>query len=141
MNLNPIKVLEKKIITNSTNECIQQVGIDLRINVDVILKPLSSKNVSFVENFNMQDYFGIIQIRSSFSRMGIFVTSGIYDPGFCGVGGVTIYNLSNKEINLTKFTRICQIVVFKAEKANFYNGHYNNNSIKSKLDLENFDEN
>ena len=135
MNINPEEVVKKEIISNIENpdKQIQQVGIDLTIAEEVNLGPKEFVNVQVNECFNMVDCFGIINIRSSFSRKGIFSTSGIYDPGFNGTGGVSIYNLSGKQITIKKGTRIGQMVCFKANFANQYNGHYNqSNSIESK---------
>ena len=92
-------------------------------------------NVEVNENFDMQDTFGLIRIRSSLSRRGIFLSSGIYDPGFKGVGGVTLYNFSDDTINIAKYTRIGQMIVFQANSAKKYNGFYNQNkTIKSQYE-------
>jgi deoxycytidine triphosphate deaminase len=134
MQIHPRIVIERRIIFNLQNETkqIQQVGIDLTIKEDILLKPKEFKNVEVNEMFDMRDCFGLIVVRSSYSRIGVFVTSGVYDPGFKGVGGVSIYNLSDTNVIIQKGTRICQMVVFEAN-GETYNGHYNsNNSIKSK---------
>ena len=127
MQINPKKVIEREIIYNINNpeKQIQQVGIDLTLSEEIILAPGEFINVLVNEKFDMQDTFGIINIRSSLSRKGIFSTSGIYDPGFKGMGGVSIYNLGCGSIAFEKGFRIAQMVVFKADAANQYNGVYN----------------
>jgi len=135
--LNPKEVIKRKIITNIQNEeeQVQQVGIDLTIKEAVTIQPKGFVNIQFNEVFDMQDTFSITNVRSSFSRKGIFTTSGIYDPGFSGVGGVSIYNLGDKEVTIEKGTRVCQMIVFEADAAKQYNGHYNQSGeIKSKME-------
>lgn len=135
VQINPKEVIKRKIISNIRNEeeQLQQVGIDLTIVEDVTIQSQSFVNVLVNEKFDMQDTFGIIQIRSSLSRKGIFLTSGIYDPGFNGIGGVSIYNMSDKPFIIEKGFRIGQIVIFKADAASQYIGHYNkSDSIESK---------
>jgi deoxycytidine triphosphate deaminase len=129
ININPKTVLKNKIITNLVDkkQQIQQIGIDLTLKEKIIIKPKNYVNVLVNEQFNMQNNFGLIIIRSSLSRQGIFCTSGVYDPNFIGLGGVSIYNLGTKTIKLEKDFRIGQIICFKANKASNYNGYYNKN--------------
>lgn len=135
MQLSPKEVLKEKIITNVKKEQIQQVGIDLTIAEDISIQHGRCANVAFEQKFDMKKTFGIIIQRSSFSRDGIFLTSGVYDPGFNGVGGCTIYNMSGKAIAIQKGMRVGQMVVFKANYAKSYNGFYNSSdSITSKGD-------
>lgn len=142
MQINPLIVIERGIITgvDDLENQIQQVGIDLRIKTDVKIFVGGSVNVEIQEQFNMQNTFGLIRVRSSLSRKGIFISSGIYDPGFCGIGGITLYNLGGSfpsphptYAELPAKTRICQMIVFEADAAKSYDGHYNrSDSIESK---------
>jgi deoxycytidine triphosphate deaminase len=134
--INPKEVLKENIIYNVLNEKVQlqQVGIDLTIKNEVRLKHGTSCNVEFNEKFNMKNCFGVFYVRSSFSRKGVFVTSGVYDPGFNGTGGCTIYNMSGEDVIVDKNTRVGQMIVFKANKASDYNGYYNNGGIDSKFE-------
>lgn len=143
MQINPNEVLNRKIIYSTNNDIItnnqekecqlQQVGIDLRLKENLVLDPHSYKNIEIYEKFDMQDTFGLLIIRSSLSRRGIFMSSGVFDPGFKGIGGVTLYNFQNDFIKLPALFRFCQIICFEANYASIYEGHYNrNNSIESK---------
>lgn len=137
MQINPKRVIERGIVQQVKNqdEQVQQVGIDLTLAQDVTLKPLSFANVEVQEKFNMQDTFGLIVIRSSFSRKGIFTTSGVYDPGFNGRGGVSIYNMGDKVVHMMQGERIGQMIIFKADPASMYNGFYNKtNEVSSQYD-------
>lgn len=139
MNVNPLKVIELGILKSRDGspipeECIQQVGVDVRIATEVVLEPKGFVNTEIYEQFNMQNYFGKPTIRSSFSRKGVFISSGEYDPGFCGIGGISIYNFSENKVTIPALTRIAQMVVFPANSAKMYDGHYNKvQSIDSKL--------
>ncbi len=136
--INPKQIIEQGIISNIANqsEQLQQVGIDLTIKEDVILYNGECKNVEFNEKFDMKDCFAIFNVRSSFSRQGVFVSTGIYDPGFKGTGGCTIYNMAAGRIELKKGERIGQMICFKADAASSYDGHYNkSNSIDSQYEV------
>jgi deoxycytidine triphosphate deaminase len=138
MQLNPEEVIRRKIISRISNKelQVQQVGIDLTLSSDVSVRSRDFINIAFSEKFDMQDNFGLVFIRSSLSRNGIFISSGVYDSGFKGIGGVTIYNFSDKTLNLLKGCRIAQMIVFKADSFKLYAGHYNESeSVESKMEL------
>lgn len=65
--------------------------------------------------------------RSSLNRSGLFVVSGLYDSGFNGRIGGTIYCF-NQTI-LQHNTRIAQFVLVKAQQRHLYNGQYQNEGI------------
>jgi len=134
--INPRTVCETGIITNVESVAqIQQVGIDVTLKNNLYLPPKSFANVELNEQFNMGDHFAIIIIRSSLSRKGIFLSSGLWDPGYKGPGGVSLYNMSEDTLTLPANFRIGQVVVFKADADSMYNGHYQNNKdITSKLE-------
>lgn len=126
INVNPTDVVSSGVIGDDIQpNQIQQVGIDLTIAYDTTIKSKSFVNVQFNESFDMENLFGLIVVRSSLSRKGIFCSSGVYDPGFNGVGGCSIYNLSDEDISFTAGTRIAQMICFAGDASSFYNGHYN----------------
>jgi len=136
MNINPKKVVEREIIIPTKNTSVQQVGVDLTLKNTVVIKHGKFKNVEIAETFNMQKYFGLLIIRSSFSRQGIFMSSGVFDCGFKGMAGVSLYNLSGHTVKIDAGTRFCQLIVFKANYAKLYKGHYNiSDNISSKLNI------
>lgn len=83
-------------------------------------------------------YCGYLITRSSFNRNGIFIISGLYDSGFEGYVGGTLYNLGGR-IKMKHLTRLCQLVMASAETLKMYDGQYNfknlpansNNSVVS----------
>jgi len=104
---------------------VQQVGIDLSINRTIKLAQGQSMNVDFEETIHLpNDIYSTFHIRSSFSRKGVFATTGIYDPGYVGSLGCTLYNLGTSPIVIEKGTRVGQMLFFKADAASSYNGQW-----------------
>lgn len=138
MNVNPKEIIERGIVIGIDNpeEQIQPNGIDLRVSDSVLIEPGCCCNVAFIEKVKIpQNLLGVFQVRSSFSRRGVFTSSGIWDTGYEGVTGCTIYNLSKEDISIERGTRIGQMVFFRSESENLYSGHYNrNNEVKSKYE-------
>lgn len=66
----------------------------------------------------------ILYTRSSFTRNGIFITSGLYDSGFKGQIGFTIYTIGGNLI-VAPGTRIGQIAFVKSDSAGVYAGGWN----------------
>lgn len=66
----------------------------------------------------------VLYTRSTFARNGIFIMSGLYDSGFKGHIGFTIYTLGGPAIIGTG-TRIGQIAFMTADAAKAYAGGYN----------------
>lgn len=129
--INPNKIIEKGIFKPSEYSKVQQVGIDVSLRLpkgenSLRLFPGSSYNVEINESVDLPaDVYSVLQIRSSFSRKGIFQSSGIYDPGFHGTCGLTLYNLSSAPIEIPANERIAQMLFFEADAASTYDGHYN----------------
>lgn len=122
--INPKKVLEDGIITPCEFTECQQVGVDCTVSEGVVLKKGDCYNVLLNETIKLpSDMYATLQQRSSYSRKGVFVTSGVYDPGYEGSLGCTIYNFG-EEIVIPKDTRILQVLVFKADSASSYNGQW-----------------
>lgn len=69
----------------------------------------------------------VLYTRSTFARNGVFILSGLYDSGFQGNVGFTIYTIGGP-INVEKGTRIGQIAFLPADNAGMYAGGYNNDS-------------
>jgi len=62
--------------------------------------------------------------RSTFARNGIFIVSGLYDSGYSGHIGFTIYTIGGM-IAIEPGTRIGQIAFVEADSAKLYAGGYN----------------
>ncbi len=126
MQINPREIALKGIIKLSPYSEIQQVGIDLSLSETVVLRTGESKNILLNETIKLPiDMYATFHQRSSYSRKGVFCTTGIYDPGYEGSLGCTIYNMG-PDIIIQKDERIGQILVFKADAASGYSGQYQN---------------
>lgn len=125
MQISPKEIVERKIVEVCEFSEVQQVGIDLTVSEEVVLGHGESFNVLFNEKIELPiDIFALIYQRSSYSRKGIFTTTGVYDPSYKGSLGCTLYNLSGGPIKIEKNTRVAQIVCFKADSASAYSGQY-----------------
>ena len=142
MQINPKRVIDEGWLIKSIYTQVQQVGIDCTLAEEVILPPKSCKNVEFNEKFHLPlTVFATPgMIRSSYSRMGIFCSSGVYDPYYGGnsdqgaPAGCTLYNMSDVEVTIKRNERILQFIFWEADAAAAYQGHYNNTeSIRSKI--------
>lgn len=85
-------------------------------------------------------YCGYLITRSSFNRNGIFIISGLYDSGFSGYVGGTLYNLGGR-IRMKHLTRLCQLVMASAETLKMYEGQYNHKKISSQELIDSLDSN
>lgn len=123
--INPKEVVEQEIIKMCEFSQIQQVGIDLSISEEVFLNKGESKNILLNETISLPiTMYATFHQRSSYSRKGVFMTTGVYDPGYAGSLGCTIYNMGDKEILIPKNERVGQLMVFKADAASSYNGQF-----------------
>jgi deoxycytidine triphosphate deaminase len=125
MQINPDAIIKNKILIPCAYTRVQQVGIDLTLVEEVELRNGASLNVLLNETVKLpKDIFATFTHRSTFNRKGIFITGSIYDPGYEGQVGCTIYNLSGSDITITENERIGQMVFFKADPASEYQGQY-----------------
>lgn len=125
MQINPKEVIEKGILIPAECTQVQQVGIDLTIKGSVAIQHGQSLNVLLNEIVKLpKDVFATFTHRSSFNRKGVLITGSIYDPGYEGQVGCTIYNLSGMELGIQDCERIGQMLFFKADPASEYNGQY-----------------
>lgn len=125
MILNPQKMLDVGVVTpGPTTRCAQN-GIDLTLKESIELQPHSFQLVELNEKISLpQDVCATLHIRSTYSRQGITLSSGLWDSGFVGNLGCSLQNHSDKSIVIAKGERVCQVVCYEAEAASLYNGQY-----------------
>lgn len=78
----------------------------------------------------------VLYTRSTFARNGVFILSGLYDSGYKGHVGFTIYTIGG-EIQIAPGTRIGQIAFLAAKTARMYDGGWNHEigtHYKDKMD-------
>ncbi len=122
LNDTEIAELSKKSILISKNfdeNCLTPNGYDLRIDNIMPGEYIKSNSVFFVssyEEINMpDDVIGLLFIRSSFARKGIFGSFGVVDAGYKGNLTLSFYNALN-DIKLERYTRIVQIIFERIKK-------------------------
>lgn len=85
--------------------------------------------VDCMSNFTVNIPEGVaaqLVVRSSFGRAGILLTSGLYDSGFQGNIGFTLFNRSSRAVVTEPGTRVGQIMFMPSVSVGTYNGIYNN---------------
>ena len=141
--INPNKIIEQGIFKPSKYSKVQQVGIDVSLKLDsdshvLALRPRTGQSVEINESVDIpENVYADLTIRSSLSRKLVFQSSGKYDPGFKGVCGLTLYNMSDDVVRIEANARIAQMVFYTADSASTYDGHYNHSgSIESQYEKE-----
>lgn len=153
MIINPKYICEKNILTNTSEECIQQNGIDLRImtieklhlnwdnectlerrshtgrapflpwNTKPLLLP-GIYDITFMEAIEIPNGMcAQIITRSTINRGGNFITAGLYDAGYKWVLGCMLH--VHVPLRLEYWVRLAQIIFHEAQEWGLYEGIYN----------------
>lgn len=69
----------------------------------------------------------VLYTRSTLARNGVFLMSGLYDSGYQGHIGFTLYPIAGN-ISIQEGTRVGQIAFLSAESAKMYAGGYNHSA-------------
>ena len=94
------------------------VGLDLRANENVSIKPLEQKAVRTGIAIKIpENHVGLIRDRAGMaSRMNIHTAAGTFDPAYCGEVSVMLINLSDETIDIEKGMRIAQLIILPVKK-------------------------
>lgn len=131
--INPNEIIKRNILTPCEFTQIQQVGIDLTLKDRVVLPHGKSFNVLLNEVVELPNYvFSTFTHRSSYNRKGVLITGSIYDPGYKGVIGCTIYNMSGDLLIIEPNERIGQMVFFQADPSSTYEGQYQGEHLEER---------
>lgn len=69
-----------------------------------------------------------IKGRSTTNRCGIFIWSGLFDPGFdCPSIGATMLVSSDNLVEIEEHSRLAQFIILDCEESEEYNGSYKGN--------------
>lgn len=70
--------------------------------------------------------------RSTTNRLGCFIRSAVFDPGFeCSSIGATMYVLGDNLVEVEEHSRLAQILIRECEESEIYEGSYKgNNDLK-----------
>jgi len=94
------------------------VGLDLRANENIVLKPLEQKAVNTGIAIKIPDgHVGLVRDRAGIvSRMNVHTAAGTFDPAYRGEVSVILINFSDDSIEIEKGMRIAQLVIIPVTK-------------------------
>jgi len=131
--LNPRKIIDDKILKIHKHTKVQQVGIDLTVSEFIELPQGHAYNVLLNEIVELpDDVYAMLYGRSSYNREGVLIRGSVYDPGYKGQVGCTIYNMSGNFLKIKPNERICQMMFFRADPASKYDGQYQSEHLYTK---------
>ena len=106
---------------------LNAAGIDLRIDRDIEINPHHQALVASIERVELSNNIvGILHLRSSLAREGLFASLALVDPGFRGQLTVSLYNSSERQVHLERGERFIQLSLLRLNKParQAYNGRY-----------------
>src|SRR2546425_13304242 len=109
------------------NPKLNPAGIDLRADQSLVLRPGQQALVATIERVELSEKFlGILHIRSSLAREGVFASLALVDPGFRGQLTVSLYNAGERPVNIRRGERFIQLSLFRLGKParEGYEGRY-----------------
>jgi len=112
-------------------------GYDLRADEEVILRPNEQKLAATFERVELSpSLLGILHLRSSFAREGIFASLALVDPGFRGQLTVSLLNMGRDEVKIDRGEPFLQLTLIKLSSGSSksYEGRYQGSCgiVKSK---------
>ncbi|WGI17686.1 hypothetical protein [Methanonatronarchaeum sp. AMET-Sl] len=128
--LSEAKVLEKinndeLLIKPFSSDCLQPASYDLRVDQDYVLE--GHCLVSSLETVGLpMDVAGLIRMRSTFGREGVFLSGGYIDPGYKGDITLCLFN-AGEPVEIEEGEGIAQIIFFEViGETGGYDGKYQN---------------
>ena len=102
-------------------------------NNKIFVLPNGVYSLEFDQDIKLdKEHSGIIVGRSTTNRCGCLIRSSWFDTGFsCDSIGATLYVLGDNVVEIEEHSRLAQLIVFKTEESDEYNGSYfGSNDIK-----------
>lgn len=110
-----IKAGDLKVLPRLTQ--LNPAGVDLRIDRDLTLLPHQRELAASIERVELSNrLLGILHIRSSLAREGLFASLALVDPGFRGQLTVSLYNAGDSQVNLKRGERFIQLSLLRLSK-------------------------
>ena len=106
---------------------VNPAGVDLRIDRDITLASHTQSLVASLERIELSNnLLGILHLRSSLAREGLFASLALVDPGFRGQLTVSLYNAGDSPVLLKHGERFIQLSLFRLSKpaTRNYTGRY-----------------
>ena len=110
---------------------VNPAGVDLRVDRNLTLGPKRQSLAASIERIELSEgLVGLLHLRSSLAREGLFASFALVDPGFRGQLTVSLYNAGDSAVNLAKGERFIQLSVIRLGKPaiNKYAGRYQNSN-------------
>ncbi|OUJ19317.1 Deoxycytidine deaminase Dcd [Methanonatronarchaeum thermophilum] len=113
------------LIEPFSDGCLQPASYDLRVDQDYVLR--GHCLVSSLETVGLpMDVAGLVRMRSTFGREGVFLSGGYIDPGYKGDITLCLFNAGDS-VEIGEGERIAQIVFFDVVgETGGYSGSYQN---------------
>lgn len=94
------------------------VGLDLRANENVTLKPMEQKAVrTGIAVHIPENHVGLIRDRAGIvSKMNVHTSAGTFDPAYRGEISIMLINFSDDSVEIEKGMRIAQLIVIPVTK-------------------------
>jgi len=94
------------------------VGLDIRANEDITLKPLEQKAVRTGIAIKIPEgHVGLVRDRAGIvSKMNVHTAAGTFDPAYRGEVSVVLINFSDDTVEIEKGMRIAQLVIMPVAK-------------------------
>jgi dUTP pyrophosphatase len=94
------------------------VGLDLKANENVILKPMEQKLVRTGIVIKIPDnHVGLIRDRAGIvTKMNVHTAAGTFDPAYRGEISIVLVNFGDEEVMIEKGMRIAQIIILPVTK-------------------------
>ena len=111
MGNNIMFVSNKANMNNTQKGTIYSAGIDIRLLEKIEIKP-GFNVIDLKTSFEIpKGHFGMLKLRSSIAKRGIFEYSGIIDSDYRGECKLLVFNLMNDSFLFEAGERIAQMVI------------------------------
>ena len=114
-----VEKCEEGLLDDYSIEQVQPASVDLRLNEDIIIPPLTKKLASTIEYVTIPpEYSGRVEGKSSLGRLGLLIhlTAGYIDPGFEGNITLELFNCHDEDLILKHGMGICQLCLEKLDE-------------------------
>ncbi len=108
---------------------VNPAGVDLRIDRDLALASHTQNLVASHERVELSNnLLGILHLRSSLAREGLFASLALVDPGFRGQLTISLYNAGDSPVHLKRGERFIQLSLLRLSTpaTRNYTGRYQN---------------
>jgi dUTP pyrophosphatase len=94
------------------------VGMDLKANENITLKPMEQKNVRTGIVIKIpENHVGLIRDRAGIvTKMNVHTAAGTFDPGYRGEVSIILVNFGDEEVMIEKEMRIAQLIILPVIK-------------------------